>query len=62
MYIWFPEAKRGHQMPCIWHIGCELPCGFWEPNQGHLQEQQVILSAGPSLFSVKIFDQMILIR
>lgn len=23
--------------------GCELPCGFWEPNSGRLQEQQVLL-------------------
>ncbi|XP_041911063.1 cystatin-like 1 [Arvicola amphibius] len=33
--------------------GCELPCGFWEPNFGRLQEQQ--LSTGVEyLVTVKI--------
>lgn len=35
----------------------EPPCQFWEPNHGPLQEQQVVLTAGPPLqpHSNKIF-------
>lgn len=28
---------------------CELPCGFREPNEGSLQEQQVLLVSEPFL-------------
>ena len=29
--------------------GCEVPCGCWELNSGPLEEQSVLLTAGPSL-------------
>ena len=29
---------------------CELPCGFWELNPGHLEEHLVLLTADQSLF------------
>lgn len=28
---------------------CELPCGCWEENLGHLQKQFVLLNTKPSL-------------
>jgi hypothetical protein len=28
--------------------GCGPPCGFWEPDLGPLQEQQVLLTTEPS--------------
>jgi hypothetical protein len=28
---------------------CEMPCGCWELNQDHLEEQSVLLTAEPSL-------------
>ena len=31
--------------------GCELPCGCWEPNPSPLQEQEGILTTGPSHLS-----------
>lgn len=44
------ETRRGPQNPwdcCI--DGCELPCGFWEPNLGSLEEHQTLLTTEPSL-------------
>ena len=29
--------------------GCEPPCGCWELNSGHLEEQSVLLITEPSL-------------
>jgi hypothetical protein len=29
--------------------GCEPPCGCWELNSGHLEEQSVLLTTEPSL-------------
>ena len=29
--------------------GCEPPCGCWELNSGHLEEQSVLLTSEPSL-------------
>jgi hypothetical protein len=32
--------------------GCELPCGFWEPNSGLLHEQERFLIVQPSFQSI----------
>jgi hypothetical protein len=32
--------------------GCEPPCGCWELNSGHSEEQSVLLTAEPFLQSV----------
>ncbi|ERE84501.1 E3 ubiquitin-protein ligase [Cricetulus griseus] len=51
LYAWYPrKPEKG-----IGYFGngvidsCELPCGCWESNPGPLQEQQVLLTMGPSL-------------
>jgi hypothetical protein len=36
--------------------GCEPPCGCWELNSGPLEEQSVLLTAGPFLqLSIHLF-------
>ena len=38
------------------HIdGCEPPCGCWELNSGHLEEQSVLLTTESSLQSKSTF-------
>ena len=41
--------------------GCEPPCGGWELNSGHLEEQAMLLTSEPSLqpllFSFKLTYQ-----
>lgn len=34
--------------------GCDLPCGFWELNSGTLEEQSVLLTFEPSLWTKKL--------
>ena len=37
---------------------CELPCGGWELNPGPLQEQQVFLTAEPSIQAQRVCPLM----
>lgn len=52
------EARRGVGSPGIYHLLhfatsikniYEMPCGFWAPNPGLLEEQQVLVTAEASL-------------
>ena len=44
------EKRKGDGIPDTGvRDGCEPPCGFWELNLGPLKEQQVLLTAEPSL-------------
>lgn len=44
------EARREHQLPLEQELnGCEVPCGCWGLNPGHLQEQLVFLTSESSL-------------
>ena len=37
------EARRGHYISETGvAVGCELPCGHWEPNPGPSEEQSVL--------------------
>jgi hypothetical protein len=50
---WYPQRSEevtGHPRNGVMH-GCELPCGCCKRNLGPLQEQQVLLTAEPSLQS-----------
>jgi hypothetical protein len=51
MYSVLPECMPTGQKraPDLITVGCEPPCGCWELNSGPLQEQSVLLTAGPSL-------------
>lgn len=47
-----PEESKTAAEPLeleLWTVGCELPCRYWEPNQGLAQEQQVLSIAEPAL-------------
>ena len=47
-YHW--EPKEGIAFPWTALTGdCELPCRFWEPNEGPMAEQCVLLTATSSL-------------
>lgn len=50
LFLLWKDTRRGC---CIlWTViadRCELPCWFWKPKLGPLQEQQVLSSAKPSL-------------
>lgn len=49
MYVCVPYAylvPRGQKWLYALELRVELPCVCWEPNQGHLQEQQVPLTTG----------------
>lgn len=44
------EVQRGQQIPWNWsREGCKPSCGYWELNQGLLQEGHMPLTANPSL-------------
>jgi hypothetical protein len=43
-----PEEGAGSPSTAV-ADGCELPCGYWEPNLGPLREQPVLLTTGPSV-------------
>lgn len=53
-----PEEGIGYPRPRIMG-GCESPCGCWEQNLNHLQEQQTLLATEPllqpQLHNLKIF-------
>lgn len=50
------EVRRRHQIPWNWSDGWyETLCGWREPNLGPQQDQQVILTAKPSLLSLLIW-------
>lgn len=49
-HLWRSEESMGSLGPGVM-IGCEPPHGCWGPNPGRLQEEQVLLSAEPSLWS-----------
>jgi hypothetical protein len=43
-------VRKGHQIPWVQsYESCSLPCRCWELNLGLLQEQEVFLTAEPSL-------------
>lgn len=51
MYIYAPHVysaqgaqKRGLAPPELELQSCKLPCGFWKPNLGLVQEQQALLT------------------
>ena len=49
MCAWCLQRSEGVRSPGIGIIdGCEPSYGHWEPNLGHLQEQQVLLIGEPS--------------
>lgn len=41
-----PACQKRASNPSI--DGCELPCGCWELNSRPLEEQTVLITAGPS--------------
>lgn len=41
--MWGGDTHRGQKMPWSWNIWLWVSkCGFWEPEHGHLQEQQLL--------------------
>lgn len=52
----FGTQKRVLEPPGIGvMVGCEPPYGFWELNLGLLQEQQVLITAEPSLLGLNSY-------
>lgn len=48
LHAWFPQRlEEDLRIPGT--VGCELLCGFWEPNLGSLEEHQTLLTTEPSL-------------
>lgn len=48
---WHPTYTRrgGYPQELELQIVAKSPCGWWEPNLDSLQDQLVLLTAGPSL-------------
>lgn len=67
MYNVLPACTPVSQkrVPYLITDGCETPCGCWELNSGHLEEQLMLLSAEPfskylllflPLFQITLFE------
>lgn len=62
MHAWSPKSpEEGVRSPRTGVIdGCESPCGPWESNPGHLEEEPMLLTIEPSILPLVCFVKAIL--